>query len=119
MDFVVGGVRHHELHRHEGAAVEFEQVGGRILDQAGDGAAGGAVLVDHGGPDEFVHPQLVGVVDRLAEQHDIAKRIGGVAIVHPLEYDEPRTLVRTCRTNLERATGGLEHGPGVEALGSV
>ena len=68
-----------------------------------------AVLIDDGRSDQLVHPQFIGIVDRLGRQHHIAERFGLVAVVYANELHKPTTLMRPRRSNLERSVRSAEH----------
>ena len=81
-----GGVLDDEDHRDERAGVELEQVGGRVGDDGDARAARRAVDLDDGRADQLVHPQLVGVVERLGVDRGV-----GVALRRRRGRRSPRT----------------------------
>ena len=102
------GERHDERRRHEGAGLELEQVGGRVVDHRDAPTARRAVDLDHLGPDQLVDPQRVGVVDRLGGEHDAGQRFGRVAVLDALEVDPPAVVGAAGGGDGEPAVAGLQ-----------
>src|SRR5690606_5371419 len=68
---------------------------------------------------QLVHPQLVGVVERLGPQDAAPESLGRVAGVVALEGDDPAVLVAPGAGDDQLAGVGVQDGPGGQALVAV
>ncbi len=89
---VVGVDRHDEVRRHERAAVEFEQVGSRVREHRHTLAPVGAIGVDDAKPDHLVHPERIGVVDRMSAERSVRISLGRSAVRDLGELDDTATV---------------------------
>ena len=80
---------------------------------------GRAVDLDDRRPDQLVHPELVGVLERLGVDRRVRVALGAEAVVDLVERDEPAVLVRAGRRRRSASRHGRPAGARLEALEPV
>src|SRR5581483_2793523 len=110
----------HEPEWHQAAAVEDEEVAGRVGLHGVHPAQFGAGGVDHGRPDELVHPQpVVGGGQRLGAQDRAPQFVGLLPGVDAGEGHDPAPLEGRGALDGEVAALGGEDRAGVDPLGAI
>src|SRR5579884_2489819 len=114
-----GPVLDDEAQRHQAAAVEDEQVAGRVGLDGHHRAVVGTVRLDETAPDQLMDPELPGVLHGLGAEDEVAQRLGPLPSFDSGEGHDPPVLVGRGGENLELDVPGVEAAARVEPFGPV